>query len=138
MINFIVQDRQVILSDDEKARLTSIVGAAKIDSCIMARDEFTLNSAVLEQTVTIHVADAKGKKTEKTNTVMNLLAEVIQERFAELPELVSQLFTVKPVQKTAKGLIDRALEFAGDQYSLQTFMDAIKTVRQLKPVGARS
>ena len=136
-------DKSIKLSDDEKTRLAALVGANNIDGCVETKEVFTLDPDVLDQEVTIQVKDAKGKVTPKTDTVMNHMAAALQETFKDHPDLLASLFTVKPVQQTAKGLIDRGLELAvGTNSGVQAaarlveFIATIKTPVQLKPVGA--
>jgi hypothetical protein len=135
-VTYIVQDRAINVTDDEKARIAAVVGAGRMDGAVVNKEVFTLDPDVLEQTVTVKNKDAKGKVTEKTDTVMNHMAEALQQKFVDHPDLLAALFTVKPVQQTAKGLITRGLELAGDSPArLQEFLDVIKAPTQIKPVG---
>lgn len=132
-INFIIQDRQINMNDDEKARLANIVGADRVDECVVNEEVFTLNAETLERTVKVNGTE---------DTVMNHLAAAIQDKFADHPQLVAELFTVKPVQRTAKGLIDRGVELVtkGDRspaalQRLVSFIETGKFSTQLKPAG---
>jgi hypothetical protein len=135
-VTYIVQDRAINVSDDEKGRIAALIGEGRIDTAITSTEVFTLDPSVLDQTVTVKNKDSKGKVTEKTDTVMNHMAEALQEKFKDHPDLLAALFTVKPVQQTAKGLIARGLELAGDSPArLMEFLDVIKAPTQIKPVG---
>jgi hypothetical protein len=135
MISYSFTDRQINISDGEKERLAGIVGPDKINSCIVNDKVFTLKPDVMKQTVEVTGAD--GKKV--TKTVQEHLADAIREKFKEHPTMVSKLFSVKPVQQTAKGLIARGFELAakGDHsprgaHRIAEFILAAKTCTQIK------
>jgi hypothetical protein len=133
-VNFIVQDRMINVSDDEAARIQTFMGD-HFEGAVVSKEVFTLDSDVLDQELTVKVKDSKGKQVEKKDTVMNHVANALQGYFADHPDLLASLFTVKPVQQTAKGLIDRGLEVANSPHRLVEFMDTIKAAIQVKPVG---
>lgn len=94
------KDSESKLDEGSYGNLLSVVGS-RLDNYINKYNEFTLNNDVLDELV--------GNRS-----VMDLVKEALQEKFAKDPEVLSRLFSVKEVFKTKKGLVDELLNFVKD------------------------
>lgn len=130
-------DRQVNLNDAEFAEMVALMGADAAEANVTRRNEFKLNPEVLDQEVA-----CKDLKTGKpvTKPVMEHIAEALQAKFADNPEILGNLFSLTEVFKTNKGLIHKGLQLATQNpkspaaaIQLQEFLRVTKTVIQLKP-----
>jgi hypothetical protein len=132
-------NRSINVTAKDIERLEVLVGKQNIPSCIVVDDVFTLNSNVLQTEVTIKGDDGKPVK----DTVQRHITAALQAKFKDHPELLASLFTVKPVQQTAKDLIKRGIELVtrGDRnrtaiHKLVQFLQVGKFCQQIKPTGA--
>lgn len=129
-------DRPINIKDEEIERLKGLVGENQIGSCYTNKEIFSLNPAVLDRIIT--VKDEKGKPV--ADTVQNHIAAALQSKFKDDPDLIAELFTVKPTQATAKGLVDRCWELVGNGERNRAAADRIvelvgaaKICTQMKP-----
>jgi hypothetical protein len=104
-VGFIVQDRQANLNPDEYANLCNLVGTEVAETLVEDTQVFSFNSDTLAQKITIK--DVSGK--DQTKLVQDFVAEALQLRFADHPEVMQTLLEVKPVFRTAPGVIDKGL-----------------------------
>jgi hypothetical protein len=132
-------DKEVNLTDDEYTHIANLIGAPAAEANTVKRDVFTLNGDVLDQEVEVADPNNKGKKV--ADTVMNHVAAALTEKFKDNPEILANLFTRKPIHRTAKGLIHKGLQLVcqnglrdpSARFKLGEFIRGTKTVIQLKP-----
>jgi len=131
-------DKQINLNEDEYANLANIVGAAAAEKMVENRNIFTLKPDTLDTEVEI-IDKASGKVSK--DTVMNHMAQALGELFKDHPAIIDNLFELKPVFRTQKGVLHEALKHVGQprdpgtQHRVQAFIRAIKTPISLKPGG---
>lgn len=133
LIGISFNDREVNLKDEEFADMVALMGTDVAEASVTRRNEFKLKPDVLETEV--EIKDAKGKLVKKQ--VMEHIADALQAKFADHPEILGNLFEMKEVFKTSKGLIHKGYQICQSMpapaIGLQKYLDAIKTVIQLKP-----
>ncbi len=130
-------DRQINLNEAEYANLCNLVGAGEAEKMVENRNTFILKPDTLDLEVEVKV---NGKAIK--DTVMNHMARVLGETFAENPAIIANLFELKPVFRTQKGVIHNALKLVGTPrdgstpHRVQSFLKAVKSPITLKPTGS--
>lgn len=140
LLTYTFQDRQINLNEGEYAILCNLLGADVAEANVENRNEFKLKPETLD--TSIHIKDSKGKTHEKT--VMEFVAEALQEKFVDHPDILANLFEMKPIFRTQKSVLHKALQLTmtaqgiADKtlsHRIQAFVKAIKTPISLKPSG---
>lgn len=132
--------------------LAKVIGQKNAEAATIKRDEFSLNSNKLEIELDdlpeVEVLDDNdeaikgpdGAPLMRKQTVMDLVDAAITEKFADRPGILDGLFTVKPVFKTKKGMIENLLDYVGKgtANSVNNLEKALKAARVTCSVTAGS
>ncbi len=133
-MTYIVINKQMNLNPAEFAEFSSLVGAAAAHANVEDRNVFTLKSDTLETEV--ECKDVKGKPVKKS--VQDHLIDALQLKFADSPEILANLFEVKPIFKTTPDLLHKGLGLVASNrdknavHRLQAFTRVIKAITQVK------
>lgn len=134
-LKVVFQDRATKLNDESYAALANLIGAEAAEVSTLKQDEFQINSELLHQEV-----DVKRDGKVVKQTVMEAIAEALQEKFAPSPEILAELFEVNHRFETQKGLIDKGLQLVAQGSSdsvaatkLAEFLVVGNFTTQLKP-----
>lgn len=96
-------DSCVKLDENRYSVLESHLGPVAAEENVVKRDQFFMNPELLEEVVEVN---SNGKRVKMR--VMDAVAEALQVWFAPSPEILTSLFSIKPIFTTKKGMIDRA------------------------------
>lgn len=114
--------------------LANLIGVKAAEEYTTKGNEFTINPAVLDREITL-----KQDGKEVKQTVLESIKVALQEKFADYPEILSKLFTVKSHWNTVAGLIDAGPKLVcpddspPSQARLAQFLEVGRFVTQLKP-----
>ena len=128
MYTMTFQDRATKMGEQDLLDLGEIIGKSNVSKYTSIHKEFTLNSEILDNMVVVWV----GKKAVEKK-VMEHISDALTEKFKDNPEVLENLFTMKPICETKKGLIDDALKLVGaNSAKLVEFLVKARVVNSFK------